>query len=267
MKIRGYDGAAARIKCTDYAKVPSGVSWQSAPAAAIKTRNIPEIHSPAVLYGKAKSVISTRAWLQADIDKAAEWKSKTVAGWWADMQKVASFKGKAAEVTVGEMTDEVPVADLVNQAFEDMGKKKAEEKNVFGSLDTADSGPELQGNTQISDTTFPGISRCDELLQQRYCLITPLSIGCPLVLPVLIKLPPPAMRHSIETLVPSHAIQPDPLRPGLVNNVVQANDPFVSPDVWMPVSHCLDGVILPPQGIPLVLEEEGKKVLVGKHEV
>ncbi|EYB32510.1 hypothetical protein FG05_03254 [Fusarium graminearum] len=89
-----------------------------------------------VLYGKAKSVISTRAWLQADIDKAAEWKSKTVAGWWADMQKVA-------EVTVGEMTDKVPVADLVNQAFEDMEKKKAEEKNVFGSLDTADSGPEL----------------------------------------------------------------------------------------------------------------------------
>ncbi|CAF3497022.1 unnamed protein product, partial [Fusarium graminearum] len=123
--------------------VPSGVSWQSAPAAAIKTRNVPEIHSPAVLYGKAKSVISTRAWLQADIDKAAEWKSKTVAGWWADMQKVASFKGKAAEVTVGEMTDEVPVADLVNQAFEDMEKKKAEEKNVFGSFDNADSGPEL----------------------------------------------------------------------------------------------------------------------------
>ncbi|CEF78019.1 unnamed protein product [Fusarium graminearum] len=81
----------------------------------------------------------TRAWLQADIDKAAEWKSKTVAGWWADMQKVASFKGKAAEVTVGEMTDEVPVADLVNQAFEDMEKKKAEEKNVFGSFDNADS--------------------------------------------------------------------------------------------------------------------------------
>ncbi|KAF5244769.1 hypothetical protein FAUST_2286 [Fusarium austroamericanum] len=70
----------------------------------------------------------TRAWLQADIDKAAEWKSKTVAGWWADMQKVA---------------------DHVNQAFEDMERKKAEEKkrteekNVFGSFDTADSGPEL----------------------------------------------------------------------------------------------------------------------------
>ncbi|KAK6715048.1 hypothetical protein SNK04_005974 [Fusarium graminearum] len=79
----------------------------------------------------------------ADIDKAAEWKSKTVAGWWADMQKVAVRSPSSLEVTVGEMTDEVPVADLVNQAFEDMEKKKAEEKNVFGSFDTADSGPEL----------------------------------------------------------------------------------------------------------------------------
>ncbi|KAM0359607.1 hypothetical protein ACHAP4_003203 [Fusarium culmorum] len=47
----------------------------------------------------------------------------------SDIQKAAALKAKAAEVTVAEATDEVPVEDLVNQAVEDIEKKKAEEKN------------------------------------------------------------------------------------------------------------------------------------------
>ncbi|KAM0304775.1 hypothetical protein ACHAPM_002888 [Fusarium culmorum] len=47
----------------------------------------------------------------------------------SDIQKAAVLKAKAAEVTVAEATDEVPVEDLVNQAVKDIEKKKAEEKN------------------------------------------------------------------------------------------------------------------------------------------
>ncbi|KAM0371795.1 hypothetical protein ACHAPY_009738 [Fusarium culmorum] len=46
----------------------------------------------------------------------------------SDIQKAAVLKAKAAEVTVAEATDEVPVEDLVNQEVKDIEKKKAEEK-------------------------------------------------------------------------------------------------------------------------------------------
>ncbi|PTD07594.1 hypothetical protein FCULG_00005688 [Fusarium culmorum] len=48
----------------------------------------------------------------------------------SDIQKAAVLKAKAAEVTVAEATDEVPVEDLVNQEVKDIEKKKAEEKTV-----------------------------------------------------------------------------------------------------------------------------------------